>query len=191
MTTKEFNELMARIYGAGQELDSLYCESEGEVTEQTENLEAEIYAMLQILAGDGIDDLGRTKMRIAHEIEDTKAIIKHLQAKVKRLEGFSDRINYLVGAALRLLGQDKVKGTLGYSFTQYTSDTCRADDAAIKELFQNKAVECLKANGFPEWITCKLSASISMVPEGVELPEYFTRTITETSKFGKPRSAND
>lgn len=189
--TTEISNMLAKLYGANQALDDLYSENEGEVTQETENLEADIEVMKQILTTEGVDDLGRMMMHDQHNIEDLKAVEKHIASKRKFYERRQERIKFLAGQVLRLTGQDKVKGTLGYSFTQYVSDTCKADDAAIKELFQSKAVECLKANGFPEWITCKLSASSSLVPEGTELPEYFTRTITETAKFGKPRSAND
>lgn len=191
MTYEEINMLMGQLFQAQSDLEEAYENNGGEVNEDTENIEAEIEAVKEILANDGVDELGRKVLSFQHKIEDLKAERDHINAIIKSYERNIDRAKFIAGRALRMLGMDKVKGKNGYSFSQYTSETTKADDAAIKEMYLESAQEVLRHAGFPAWITCKLSASSSLVPEGTELPSYFIKTVTETSKFGKPVKRNE
>ena len=59
MDYKELNDILSSLDYASYKLEETYAENEGEVTEQTELMEAEITAMKTLLNGEGVDFLGR------------------------------------------------------------------------------------------------------------------------------------
>ena len=58
MDYKELNQVLANLDQAMVTLEDLYIENEGEVTEQTEQMEQEISGLQELLTKDGIDLLG-------------------------------------------------------------------------------------------------------------------------------------
>ena len=55
---KEMNQVLADLDQAMVTLEETYIENEGEVTEETEQMEAQISGLKEILTGEGIDLLG-------------------------------------------------------------------------------------------------------------------------------------
>lgn len=190
MNYKDINEALEALFSSSRNIEELYIENGGEVTEETEAMEAEIKAIADLLEGEGIDSLGRW----LKSLEDKKQAIKNEKAKIalveKAVDNSIDFVKTAVGKVLRAIGKDKAKGLL-YSFSTSVSDTTKADNAAIKELYHEQAKQALLDAGIPAHITCTLGASSSLVPEGEELPAYFTRTIKETAKFTKPRNVKE
>ena len=58
MDYKELNQVLADLDQAMFTLEDLYVEGEGEVTEETEQMEAQISGLKELLTHDGIDLLG-------------------------------------------------------------------------------------------------------------------------------------
>lgn len=190
MNYKSINEAMSALFNAQRDVEEMYIEKGGEIDEETEALEAEKQALADLLEGEGIDSLGRW----LKSLEDKKQTIKNEQAKlalaVKAVDNSIEFVKVEVGRVLRLLGKDKAKGLL-YSFATTTSTTTKADTAAIKDLYYAKAVKALKQAGIPEHITVTLGASVSLIPEGEELPDYIVRTYKDTARFTKPRNVKE
>lgn len=190
MTTKEAIALTRQLQEAAWRLEQQYIDNGGEATEETEALEEEKAALAALLTDEGIDALGRW----LRSVEDAGAALKAEKEAIARQidanKRTQERIKVLVGDVLRATGREKVKGTL-YSFARYTSDTCKADTAAIKEIYGERVADLLRAGGIPAWVSVSLGGCASKVPEGEPLPDVFTRTVTETSIFTKPRKAGE
>lgn len=190
MTTKETLETLEQLRSAAWHLEQAYIYNEGEITDETEALEAEKAALTELLEGEGIDGLGRWLKSVEDAAAALKAEKEAIARQIEANKKTQEHIKVLVGDILRATGREKVKGTL-YSFSRYTSDTCKADSAAIKERYADIVRSAADAAGVPAWVSITLGGNSSKVPEGEELPDVFTRTITETAKFTKPRKAKD
>lgn len=193
MTYKDIKEAMCALSQAAREVEDIYIENGGEVTEETEAREAEIAAIEDLLDGEGIDSLGRwLKAK-----EDEKQAIKNEKAKIAQMEKACDKtiefIKVTIGQVLRRTGKEKVKGTL-YSFAQYTSSKTSADKDVLKALYEDKVQEALTAAHIPPYIGVTLTASSTKaaefgVVEGDE--DLFSTETTETCKFIKPRNVKE
>lgn len=180
-------EQMSRI---SWELDAMYEESGGECTEQTELLEQMKGELRTLLTNEGADFLGRWLL----QKEEAKKMYKaEKDACDARMKSNDKSIEFIKGEVARLLietGQDRIKGAF-YSFAPAMSVTTKADTAAIKELYYDKAVKALRDAGIPECITVTLGGSVTAVPEGEERPDYFITTEKQTCKFVKPRAKKE
>lgn len=190
MTTREIFEHLAVLKAMDEHLAEEYILGGGEITATTEQIEAERAAVAALLTTEGVDSLGRWLKAKQSEADDLRAEA----AKVKRLRDANaktiDHIRQLVGDVLRATGQERVKGTL-YTFKQYTSDTCKADAAVLKERYQATALKAIHDAGIPGCVTVTLGASAGLVPEGQELPDFFVRTVTPTASMVAPRKAEE
>lgn len=188
MNNNEIKEAISILYATANQLENEYIENEGEVTESTEAKEAQIEAVKELLNGDGIDSLGRWLKAKEDEIKTLKAEKDYISRRIAACSNTIDYIKWMVGQVLRSTGVEKAKGLNGYAFAQYTSDTCKADSALLKERFHEQALKAIHEAGIPDYVTLTLGASSSLVPEGQELPDVFVRTISDTCKFTKPRA---
>ena len=59
MDYQEFKDAISTLDWASYHIEDIYTENEGEVTEETEKMEAEIEALRHLLNTDGVDFLGR------------------------------------------------------------------------------------------------------------------------------------
>lgn len=185
---KEFIGRLEQLQAYQNELEDAYVENGGEMTDDTavlEGMEAEIAKVLE----KDVDALGRWLKAVGDEKASLKAEKDYLARRIAAKEETEDFVKFWAGQALRALGKDKVKGENGYSFAQYTSHTVKADTAALKERYQQRALDAIHAAGIPACVTLTLGASSSLVPEGAELPDFFTIQVKETSKFSKPRAS--
>lgn len=193
MTYKDIKEALCALSQAASEVEDIYIENGGEVTEETEAYDAEIKAIEDLLDGEGIDSLGRwLKAK-----EDEKQAIKNEKAKIAQMEKACDKtidfIKETIGQVLRRTGKDKVKGTL-YSFAQYTSTKTSADKEVLKSRYEEKVQAALAAANIPAYIGVSLTASSTKAAE-VGLSEgdeaLFSTETTETCKFTKPRNVKE
>ena len=67
-------------------------------------------------------------------------------------------------------GQEKIKGSLGYSFALSTSTKTEVDKEMLKEYYQEAVNEALK-DILPADVSVTLTASVSKLEEGAELPD--------------------
>ena len=59
MTLQEMNQVLAQLSQATSNLEEMYAENEGEITEATEQAEEQISCLKQLLNTEGVDLLGR------------------------------------------------------------------------------------------------------------------------------------
>lgn len=190
MKIEEIREAIARIGQAADALEEAYIDNGGEVTEETEAMEQEIGLLRDLIAGDGIDTLGRW----LKGKEDAKAALKAEKASIQRQMDAVDRtIAYIkeqLYIAIRACGLEKAKGSC-YSFTPYTSSKTSVNTERLRELYLERARQAVAGAGIPAWVGVTLTASASLVPEGEPLPDVFEVTTADTVKFLKPRNVKD
>lgn len=79
MNNTEINNAIAELYRTANTLEELYIENEGEVTEDSAQLEEQLEAIKTLLNGDGIDSLGRW----LKGKEDERATLKAEKAAIE------------------------------------------------------------------------------------------------------------
>ena len=169
-----------------RELEEMYIENDGEMTEATEELEAQKAAVTELLNGDGIDDLGRWLKSKEDEIKTYKAEKEAAARKIKSVENTIDFIKETIHAVMVATGCEKAKGVF-YSFAPTVSTTTKADTALLKERYLETATKAVHEAGIPDYVTVTLGASVSALPDGEDIPDVFTVTKRDSVRFTKPR----
>lgn len=190
MDYNEFKDAMAHLEWAAYKLEEAYTENEGEVTEETELLEDEIASLKTLLTTEGVDFLGRW----LKSKEDAKKALKAEKDYVsKKIEAVDGTIAFIKEKITQVMGEtntEKLKGSLGYSFSLTTSTKTEVKKELLNELYAERVQEAL-LDILPEDVTVTLGASISKVPEGQEVPIYYNVTETPTVRFTKPRGKKE
>lgn len=177
MTPREINEILRRLQEEKWRLQQELEENEGEVTESVLTREQAIADLKKLLMSpEGVDSLGRLIRSNKDDIETFKGEKKAVETKIKKTEGYNDWLLELVDQCLKECECDKASGKLGYSFTQHTSVTTEVDKKMLKDMFYEKAMEAIRATDIPQDVTISLSASVSLLPEGSERPEWYNTT---------------
>ena len=177
MTPREINETLRRLQEEKWRLQQELEENEGEVTESVLTREQAIKDIKSlILSPEGVDSLGRLIRSNKDDIETFKGEKKAVETKIKKTEGYNDWLLELVDECLKECECDKASGKLGYSFTQHTSVTTEVDKKMLKDMFYEKALEAIRATDIPQDVTITLSASVSLLPDGSERPEWYNTT---------------
>jgi hypothetical protein len=187
MNNNEINAALSALNESLFLLEEEYMENGGEVTESTEQKEQNIEYLKALLEDEGIDSLGRWLKSKEDLIKTLKAEKDSVTRQIKKTE---DRIEYIksqIHKVLTAIGKDKVKGTF-YSFAPTVSRKTEVDNKLLEKIYLEKVTKAVKKI-LPAWVSCKLSASVSAVPEGTELPEYFKVNETQTCSFTKPRAS--
>lgn len=174
MRPSEINDVLQRLKEEKWRMERELEENGGEVTESVLSREATIADLKSLLKSpEGVDSLGRYIRSNKDEIDTIKGEKKYLDNQIKRIEGYNDWLLELVDEILKELEEDKAVGNLGYSFTQHTSVTTEVDKKMLKELFYDKAMEAIRSTDIPQDVTITLSASVTSLPEGAELPMWY------------------
>lgn len=177
MTPREINETLRRLQEEKWRLQQELEENEGEVTESVLTREQAIKDIKSlILSPEGVDSLGRLIRSNKDDIETFKGEKKAVETKIKKTEGYNDWLLELVDECLKECECDKASGKLGYSFTQHTSVTTEVDKKMLKDMFYERAMEAIRATDIPQDVTITLSASVSLLPEGSERPQWYNTT---------------
>lgn len=177
MTPREINEILRRLQEEKWRLQQELEENEGEVTESVLTREQAIADLKKLLMSpEGVDSLGRLIRSNKDDIETFKGEKKAVETKIKKTEGYNDWLLELVDECLKECECDKASGKLGYSFAQHTSVTTEVDKKMLKDMFYEKAMKAIRATDIPQDVTISLSASISLLPEGSERPEWYNTT---------------
>jgi len=189
---KDIREALYRLKHIQFTLNNTYEENGGEVTEETSNLEEIKEAILYMMANGGVDQLARLLNSVKADIDQYKAEQDFLKRQQRKSENFQEDILECVNIAMEELGEEKMKGDFGYSFTQHIASSTKPDTKLIRELFYDDVERAIReANVCPEHITFTLSASSSKLKEGEEMPDYFTTTTRARATYRKPRKADD
>lgn len=164
-------------------------ENGGEVTETTEEMEAEIESLKALLEDEGIDSLGRWLKSKEDLIKTLKAERDAVSRQIKKTEDGIEFIKGQIYNVLTAIGKEKVKGTF-YSFAPVISRKTEVDKEKLEERFIGVVNQALNQI-LPPYVTFKLSASIKAVPEGMEMPDIFRVVENPSCKFIKPRAKKE
>lgn len=194
MDYKELNQVLADLDQAMFTLENLYIEGEGEVTEETEQMEEKISGLKELLTQDGIDLLGGWLKAKEDRKKSLKAekdyITRQMTAIDETIEFIKTKINQILVAT----GQEKVKGSRGYSFAATTSVKTEVNKDILRSLYADKVEEAIRAAHVPAYIGVSLTASATKanlfgVNDGDE--EIFHTTETPSVRFTKPRESKE
>jgi hypothetical protein len=194
MDYKELNQILANLDQAMVTLEETYVENEGEVTEETEQMEAQISGLQELLTTDGIDLLGGWLKSKEDRKKALKAEKDYITRQMTAIDGTIDFIKDKITEVLKKTGKDKVKGERGYSFTASHSVKTEVDKDVLKALYADKVEEAIRAAHIPAYVGVSLTASSTKasefgVLEGDE--EIFTTTEKDTVTFRKPKASKE
>ena len=190
MKYNDIQDALFTLARVTRELEDMYIENDGEVTDATEELETQKSAVTELLNGEGIDDLGRWLKSKEDEIKTYKAEKDAAARKIKSVENTIDFIKSTIHTVMVATGCEKARGVF-YSFAPTVSTTTKADTALLKERYQDIATQAIHDAGIPEYVTVTLGASVSDVTDGVDTHDVFTVTTRDTVRFTKPRGGKD
>lgn len=189
-TYKDIQVALADLARLSYDLEDKYIENDGEITEETEAMEAEKSAIQGLLSGEGIDLLGRWLKSKEDELKTYKAEKDAAARRMKSVENTIDFVKDSITQVMAATDQAKVKGVF-YSFTSAVSKTTKVDQDLLNTRYQDLAERAIRAAGIPAYVTMKLDAKVSLIPEGEDTPDVFITTEKETVRFTKPRSGKE
>ena len=194
MDYKEMNQVLENLDQAMHTLEDLYIEGEGEVTEETEQLEAQIASLKELLSGEGIDLLGGWLKAKEDKKKSLKAEKDYITRQMNAIDETIDFIKGKVTEVMKATGQDKIKGDRGYSFTATHSVKTDVDKDVLKALYADKVEEAIRAAHIPAYVGVSLTASSTKANElgimdGDE--EIFSTTEKDTVTFRKPMASKE
>lgn len=189
-----FTQVLSDLDRKMDALEDLYIENEGEVTEETEQAEAEISGLQELLSGEGIDMLGGWLKAKEDRKKALKAEKDYITRQMTAIDGTIDFIKDKITEVLKKTGKDKVKGDRGYSFTASHSVKTEVDKDVLKKNYEGKVEEAIRAAGVPAYVGVSLTASSTKanelgVLEGDE--EIFSTTEKDTVTFRKPKASKE
>lgn len=194
MDYKEMNQHLADLDQAMYALEELYIENEGEVTEQTEQMEAQISVLKELLTGEGIDLLGGWLKAKEDRKKSLKAEKDYITRQMAAIDETIDFIKTKVNLILVTTGQEKVKGDRGYSFAATTSTKTEVDKDVLKRCYGDLVEDAIRKAGVPGYIGVTLTASSTKAKEdGVQDgdEEIFVTTEKPSVRFTKPRASKE
>lgn len=191
MNAQEIKATLAEINRKKYELEAALEENGGELTpELLESLEI-LEDLKALLAGDGVDDLGRWLKSVQDEIATMKAEADAAARKVKALKGQEDYVKFLIGQALDAIGAEKVKGQY-YGFTRKTSTTNKVDQELLDDTFVPQIKEILAATNFPGWLHIQLKTTATELKDaGGDALAFLETTEAPAIGFTKPRASKE
>lgn len=194
MDYKELNQVLADLDQAMFTLEDLYIEGEGEVTEETEQMEAQISGLKELLTKDGIDLLGGWLKAKEDKKKSLKAEKDYITRQMSAIDETIEFIKDKITEVMKATGQEKIKGDRGYSFTASHSVKTEVDKDVLKALYADKVEEAIRAAHIPAYVGVSLTASSTRanelgVLEGDE--EIFSTTEKDTVTFRKPKASKE
>lgn len=194
MDYKEMNQVLANLDQATIALEETYMENEGEITEETEQMEQEISGLQELLTTEGIDLLGGWLKAKEDKKKSLKAEKDYITRQMAAIDETIDFIKDKVTEVMKATGQEKIKGDRGYSFTATHSVKTDVDKDVLKALYADKVEEAIRAAHIPAYISVSLTASSTKanelgVLEGDE--EIFSTTEKDTVTFRKPKASKE
>ena len=190
MKYQDIQDALATLARLSELLEDQYIENEGEVTEETEEMEARKAAIQDLLQNDGIDSLGRWLKTKEDEVKMWKAEKAAADRKVKSAQNTVDFVKAKIAEVMKAIDMEKAKGAY-YSFTASTSRTTKVDTELLNSWYLNDVEAAMIGLGIPNWVTVKLGANVSEVPEGDDLPPCFVVDEKDTVRFTKPRGSKE
>ena len=190
MNAQEIKATLAEINRKKYELEAALEENGGELTpELLESLEI-LEDLKALLAGDGVDDLGRWLKSVQDEIATMKAEADAAARKVKALKGQEDYVKFLIGQALDAIGAEKVKGQY-YGFTRKTSTTNKVAQEELEAAY-NPAILAALGDLLPGWLHIQLKTTATELKDaGGDALAFLETTEAPAIGFTKPRASKE
>ena len=194
MDYKELNQVLADLDQAMFTLEDFYVEGEGEVTEETEQMEAQISGLKELLTKDGIDLLGGWLKAKEDKKKSLKAEKDYITRQMAAIDETIEFIKDKITEVMKMTGQEKIKGDRGYSFTASHSVKTEVDKDVLKALYADKVEEAIRAAHIPAYVGVSLTASSTKanelgVLEGDE--QIFSTAEKDTVTFRKPKASKE
>ena len=194
MDYKELNQVLVNLDQAINTLEDLYIEGEGEVTEETEQMEEHISGLKELLTRDGIDLLGGWLKGKEDRKKTLKAEKDYITRQMAAIDESIEFIKGKVNEVLVATGQEKIKGDRGYSFAATTSVKTEVDKDVLKTIYADRIEEAIRAAHIPAYVGVTLTASSTKaaelgIVEGDE--EIFHTTEKPSVRFTKPRASKE
>ena len=194
MDYKEMNQVLATLDQATIALEETYMENEGEITEETEQMEQEISGLQELLTTEGIDLLGGWLKAKEDKKKSLKAEKDYINRQMAAIDETIEFIKGKITEVMKATGQEKIKGDRGYSFTATHSVKTDVDKDVLKALYADKVEEAIRAAHIPAYVGVSLTASSTKanelgVLEGDE--EIFNTTEKDTVTFRKPKASKE
>ena len=194
MDYKELNQVLVNLDQAINTLEDLYIEGEGEVTEETEQMEDHISGLKELLTRDGIDLLGGWLKAKEDRKKTLKAEKDYITRQMAAIDESIEFIKGKVNEVLVATGQEKIKGDRGYSFAATTSVKTEVDKDVLKTIYADRIEEAIRAAHIPAYVGVTLTASSTKaaelgILEGDE--EIFHTTEKPSVRFIKPRISKE
>ena len=194
MDYKELNQVLANLAQAMDSLENLYIENEGEVTEQTEQMEAQISGLKELLTGEGIDLLGAWLKSKEDRKKSLKAEKDYITRQMSAIDETIDFIKAKIHQVMEATGQEKIKGDRGYSFAATISSKTEVDKDLLKDHYETRVKTAMWEAGIPAYVGVTLTASSTKaaevgVVEGDE--NLFVTTEKPSVRFTKPRASKE
>lgn len=194
MDYKELNQVLVNLDQAINTLEDLYIEGEGEVTEETEQMEDHISGLKELLTRDGIDLLGGWLKAKEDRKKTLKAEKDYITRQMAAIDESIEFIKGKVNEVLVATGQEKIKGDRGYSFAATTSVKTEVDKDVLKTIYADRIEEAIRAAHIPAYVGVTLTASSTKaaelgIVEGDE--EIFHTTEKPSVRFTKPRASKE
>lgn len=194
MDYKEMNQVLADLNQAMVTLEETYIENEGEVTEETEQMEAQISCLKELLTKNGIDLLGGWLKAKEDKKKSLKAEKDYITRQVAAIDETIEFIKDKITEVMKMTGQEKIKGDRGYSFTASHSVKTEVDKDVLKKNYEDKVEKAIREAGVPAYVGVSLTASSTKanelgVLEGDE--EIFSTTEKDTVTFRKPKASKE
>ena len=194
MDYKELNQVLVNLDQAINTLEDLYIEGEGEVTEETEQMEDHISGLKELLTRDGIDLLGGWLKGKEDRKKTLKAEKDYITRQMAAIDESIEFIKGKINEVLVATGQEKIKGDRGYSFAATTSVKTEVDKDVLKTIYADRIEEAIRAAHIPAYVGVTLTASSTKaaelgIIEGDE--EIFHTTEKPSVRFTKPRATRE
>ena len=189
MDYKEMNEVLARLSQASSNLEEMYAENEGEITEATEQAEEQISCLKQLLNTEGVDLLGRWLKSKEDRKKALKAEKDYITRQMAAIDEGIDFIKVKINQILTATGQEKIKGANGYAFKATNSVTTTINKEDLDKRYLEQAIEGARQYGLPEWLDIQLKTTTTRMKEaGGNALLYLEEISKPTCTFTKPRA---
>lgn len=189
MNNKEINTIIETLSLTTTTFEQLLIESEGEYTDDAAQMDEQIELLKELLSTEGIDSLGRWLKAKEDEIKTLKAEKDYISRRVKASENTIDYIKSQMHKVLTAADLTEIKGANGYKFKAVIKQTTEVDKDILSATYKDKVDEFVKT--LPPYVKVTLGASVSLVPEGEDLPIFFKVSQSPSCTFTKPRAKKD
>ena len=189
MKYQDIQDALATLARLSELLEEQYIENEGEVTEETEELEARKTAIQDLLQNDGIDALGRWLKVKEDEVKMWKAEKAAADRKVKSAQNTVDFAKAKIAEVMVMTGMDKAKGAY-YSFTKYVSEKASVNQDELDRLYLDIVTSAARAAGLPDFVDVQLKTTTTALKEA-NAPDLLEVTTGDAVRFTKPRAGKE